>query len=64
MDSDSTVLTLIRISFHHLSAKTEKSCNFAEWTLFALSNGVKKQPTDVEEPSALTGACGLTSVWR
>ena len=31
MESDSAVLTLVGISFHHWGAKTEKSRDFAEW---------------------------------
>ena len=48
----------------HWGAKTEKSHNFAERALFALSEGGTSRPADVEEWSALTGACGVTSVWR
>ena len=55
MDSDSTVLTLVGSSVYHLGAKTEKSCNFAEWALFALSDGVNNQPVDVEERCSCWG---------
>ena len=62
MASDSAVLTLVGSSFHHEGARTEKSRDFAERPLLALSDGSTSQPTDVEEWRARAGACGLTSV--
>ena len=64
MEIDSAVLTLVRSLFHHLSPKTEKSFDFAEYALFALCDGGNNRPADVGELSALSGVCGLTSVWR
>ena len=55
MESDSAVLTLVGSSFHHWGNKTEKSCDFAERVLVALSDGGTSQPADVDEQSALTG---------
>ena len=55
MESDSTVLTLVGSSFHHLGAKTEKSCNFIEWALFSLGDGGNYRPADVEALSASLG---------
>ena len=49
IESDSSVLTLVRISFHHWGAKTEKSRNFAEWALFSLSDEATSWPADVKE---------------
>ena len=37
--SDSAVLTLVRGSFHHWGARTEKSSDIAERAVFALSDG-------------------------
>ena len=34
------------------------------WPVLALSYAGTSQPADVGEPSAHTGTCGLTSVWR
>ena len=62
MASDSAVLTVVRGSFHHWCAKTEKSRDFTERALFSLSDGGTSRPADVEERGGLTGACGLTSV--
>ena len=62
MASNSAVLTSVRSSFHHWGPRTEKSPDFAEQALHALSHGGTSQPADVVEQSALTGACGLTSV--
>ena len=45
-----------------LGARTEKSRDFAERPLFALSDGAFSQRADVVEWTARTGACGLTSV--
>ena len=47
-----------------LRVRTEKSRDFAEQPLFALSYGGTSRPADVVEQSALTGTCGLTSVFR
>ena len=61
-ENDAAVLKLVGSSFHHWGTKTEKSCDFTEWALFALSDGGTGWPADVEERSALAGACDLTCV--
>ena len=60
MVSDSAVMTLVGASFHHWAARTEKSRDFAEQALFALSDGATSRPADVVEWSAHVGTCGAT----
>ena len=44
--SDSGVLTSAGSSFHHCGAKTQKSCDFNERLLLALSDGIRR-PAEV-----------------
>ena len=62
--SDSSVLTSAGSSFHHCGAKTEKSCDFDDQPLLALSDGGNRRPAEVVERGALTGVCSLTNAWR
>ena len=45
--SDSAVLTSAGSSFHHGGAKTEKSCDFDDQPLLALSEGGTRRPAEV-----------------
>lgn len=62
MASFSAVLILVGSSFDHWGVNTEKSPDFAQRALFALSDGITSRPADVVEWSDIAGACGLTSV--
>ena len=49
---------------HHLGAKTEKSCDFADRPLLALSDGGTRRPAEVVERRDRAGVCGFTNAWR
>ena len=58
--SDSAVLTSAGSSFHHCGPRTEKSCDFADRPLLALSDGGTRRPAGVVEWRDCAGECGLT----
>ena len=62
--SDSAVLTSAGSSFLHCGPKTEKSCDFADGPLLALSDGGTRRPAEVAERRDGAGGCGLTRAWR
>ena len=72
MESDSAVLTLVWSSLCHWGAKTEKSCDLDEQSLFALSNGGTSRPADVVErsswiflwPCSLCSTHYITETWK
>ena len=62
--SDSVVLTLAGSSFRHSGPKIEKSCDFADRPLVALSDGGTRWPAEVVERRERAGVCGLANAWR
>ena len=61
--SDSAVLTSAGSSFH-CGPRIEKSCDFADRPLVALSDGGTRRPAEVVERRDGAGGCGLTRAWR
>ena len=62
--SDSAVLRTAGSSFHHWGPKTEKSWDFADRPLLALSDGGTRRPAEVVERRDRAGVCGFTNAWR
>ena len=58
---DSAILTSAGSSFHHCSAKIEKSCDFV---VRPLRDGGAKNQAEVVEFSGRAEVCSLTSTWR
>ena len=47
-----------------LRSQTEKSCDFADRPLLALSDGGTRCPAEVVEERDRAGVCGFTNAWR
>ena len=62
--SDSAVLRTVGSAFHHWGPKTDKSCDFADRPLLALSDGGSSRPAEVVERKDRAGVCGFSNALR